>query len=301
MFYPSARAASLAALPLAALLVLTGCRAPWAQEQTPAPVAETPQYLPEYPVPADPGGQPSTNGSADTRQGDSGGTATTPRGGDTTSRVDVPPYRPGQTGTSTESEYYGEDQHYAKCERVGWVGDSLSVGSWGEGIIKHGDRMMEAVPEVMARAGVRFLITDSSGGRSIHERVGIRQPNGIEAINALPEVDCLIAALGTNDAANVVVGSQMSAGERISAVNDAAGDIPVFWFPVVIDPSATATGYRPEGAATFNSALTAANANIIDWDPAPGDFTDGIHLTPAAYEDRITAAAAALAAYDRQR
>lgn len=264
----STRRAVLASVSMVVIVALSGCRAPTES----ASPSSRPTYQEEF----------------------DSGNARTPAPSSTRSTAPSSAAAP-----SSASEYYGEDVHYSACARVGWVGDSLTEGSWGEGIVKRGNGYQTSLPASMGWAGVSFLVSDASRGRAITDRASVRQTTGIEAISQLPTVDCLVVALGTNDLPALTEKIGMTSTQRIAEVNSAAKGKPVFWFPVAIGATVKDKGFTPTAAKRFTRDLRDSGALMIDWDPAASDFAaDGIHLTEQAYAARILAAAKALKAFD---
>jgi hypothetical protein len=154
-----------------------------------------------------------------------------------------------------------------------------------------------------AGVGVRHVRIDASGGRSIVE-VLPGQVNGYNVARAWRNAGyrgCWVFALGTNDTANVDVGSAVNRGARIAAMMSVAHGEPVLWVN-----TRTMRGAGPWSQASmtaWNAALARACARypsmrILDWSALarPGWYiADGIHYTPAGYAIRANAIASALA------
>jgi hypothetical protein len=85
-----------------------------------------------------------------------------------------------------------------------------------------------------ARVGAARLIPEISGGRSIVETLG-GQPNADTVAQQLVREGyrgCWVLALGTNDTADVYVGSPVSRATRIEQMMSVIGGQPVMWVNV---------------------------------------------------------------------
>ena len=109
-------------------------------------------------------------------------------------------------------------------------------------------------------------------------------------------------ALGTNDTADVYVGSQVSLATRIKQMMSLIGNQPVMWVNVI---SLLASGpYSENNMLLWNRALIQAcarypNMRVYDWAAAAKDswfISDGIHYTSAGYAARAHLIARGLAA-----
>jgi len=195
----------------------------------------------------------------------------------------------------------------SQCSTVLWIGDSTSiayVGGEGSAAVEPGGAGADQpLAAALFKTGVKRLVYDVYGGRSAHEEVN-GHPSAVDALRALvqaePEADCAVYSGGTNDSANVAVGSNFSVDQRLGALDEARGDADLYVTTAAIDPSASASGYRPEATAPWNEALATT------WKPslvinhaghlAPGQFEqDGIHYTAKGTADRIDLAVRVLA------
>lgn len=152
------------------------------------------------------------------------------------------------------------------CDTVAWVTDSTGINLHKEGkgtvdltTTKEDTPMVNALRDI---AKAKTLEFDVLGARSLNERVN-NQPNGIEALQEIMDrtkgkVDCVLLHMGTNDAANVVVGSGMSAEERIKAVRAVAPKAHFYWVAPELSGTSTVNGYTTEGVDVFNKALKKA-------------------------------------------
>lgn len=140
------------------------------------------------------------------------------------------------------------------CRTLGLVGDSTAIlmHEEGSGTAKPGS--MGTPLDVLADAGVETLEYDILGGRSFVEGSN----NGIEALRGINDrstPDCYALIMGTNDAANIQVGSSYDVNERAKRVMDDTGSAPVFWFSPVISDGASVNGYTASTADNFTSGL----------------------------------------------
>ena len=112
---------------------------------------------------------------------------------------------------------------------------------------------------------------------------------------------CWVIALGTNDTANVSVGSNVGRMARIRELMSVARGAPVMWVNVkTLDPSGP---WSEANMQLWNDTLVQAchqypNLRIFDWASVAQDgwfISDGIHYTPAGYAARAHLIAQALA------
>jgi len=151
--------------------------------------------------------------------------------------------------------------------------------------------------------GVRRVWISASGGRSIVEHLP-GQLNGYRVATDWYRAGyrgCWVIALGTNDAADVAVGSDVSDGARIREMMAAVHGEPVMWVNTQTDVSDGP--WSEANMRLWNAALVAActaypNMRILNWAaivrPA-WHLADGIHYTAAGYAIRAHAIAQALA------
>ena len=108
--------------------------------------------------------------------------------------------------------------------------------------------------------------------------------------------------MGTNEAANVFVGSAVGEMERIEIMMNTIGDEPVMWVNVRTLPSASEF-YAEEGMKKWDEELVNAcaaypNMRIYYWAGDVKDewfIEDGIHFTSPGYAARAELIAQALA------
>ncbi len=114
------------------------------------------------------------------------------------------------------------------CTAVGHIGDSTSVGMVSAAWLPDAAQRLAAQ---YAEVGVRHLWVDASGGRSIVEEMP-GQLNGdivAQKWRAAGFRGCWVFALGTNDTANVAVGSNVGRVARIQEMMAVAHGEPVMW------------------------------------------------------------------------
>lgn len=194
----------------------------------------------------------------------------------------------------------GERPPQTSCEAIAHIGDSISVGMESASYLPNEDLRLEARYQAIGASDVRF---DISGARSVVEHLE-GQRNGAEAARRLRQAGfegCWVVALGTNDAANVAVGSGYGYSERIDRMMEIIGDDPVLWIDV---KTLKERGpYASGNMRRFNTALTKAHARypamkVFDWSDVVADgwfVADGIHYNADGYAYRAALIADAVA------
>jgi hypothetical protein len=186
------------------------------------------------------------------------------------------------------------------CWSVGHIGDSTSVGMVSPKSLPNSAQRLAAQYHDV---GVRHVWIDASGGRSIVEQLP-GQLNGYRVASAWYQAGfrgCWVFALGTNDAANVSVGSPIGLAARIREMMSAAHGEPVMWVNAQTDLSSGP--WSEANMQLWNDTLVAAckaypNMRVFNWAALaqPGwHLKDGIHYTSAGYAIRAHAIAQALA------
>jgi hypothetical protein len=187
------------------------------------------------------------------------------------------------------------------CRSTAHIGDSTSVDLTATG----GDITDPAqqLPDRYADVGVKHLLLDASGGRSIVEEMP-GQVNGYDVAQNWWHQGyrgCWVFALGTNDTANVSAGSGVGMMARIQEMMSVAHGEPVMWVNTVtqLDSGAWSQANEQAWDNTLVSALAKyPNMRIFNWASVaqPGWFLpDGIHYNPVGCAARAQAIADALA------
>jgi peptidoglycan/LPS O-acetylase OafA/YrhL len=203
-----------------------------------------------------------------------------------------PPAPPAATGPGS--------QLLTSCRSVVHIGDSTS-----DGLVLPAYQPDPAlrIAAQYRRVGVTTFIPEVSGARSIVE-TWHGFPNGYTVAQQLIAGGyhgCWVIALGTNDAADVAVGSNVGLPARIQRMMSLIGDQPVMWVNVI---SLVASGpYAERNMQGWDQALLHAcpsypDMRVYDWAAVarPSWFIpDGIHYTPQGYAERSRLIADALA------
>lgn len=176
------------------------------------------------------------------------------------------------------------------CTSVAHIGDSTSEGMVSADYLPRHLRLAAQYEKV----GVQSVFTDITGARSVVE-VLPGTTNGQQAVHQLIKQGfhgCWVLALGTNDTADIAVGSNVSLPERISDMMKVTQGEPVMWVNVV---SLLRNGpYAEADMQKWNDALTQAcarypNMRVFNWAVLPQRswfINDGIHYTSAGYAKR---------------
>ncbi len=205
----------------------------------------------------------------------------------------------GTTTTTTTADADGGTQR-TSCRAVVHVGDSTSAGLISADYLPDPGQRMAAQ---YARVGVRRSQFDITPATSI-----VETPHGTTDAYSLA-VDlrhggyrgCWVLALGTNDSADVYVGSNVGLSARIDRMMSAIGDQPVMWVNVKsLVPSGP---YAEANMRRWDEALVQAcarypNMRVFDWADVAKDswfIPDGIHYYSPGYAARAHLIADALA------
>jgi peptidoglycan/LPS O-acetylase OafA/YrhL len=186
------------------------------------------------------------------------------------------------------------------CQAVEHIGDSTSEGMISPDYLPNPAQRLAAQYHDV---GVRTVRTDISGARSVVE-VLPGQINGYDAAQAAYASGfrgCWVIALGTNDTADVAVGSNVGLMTRIGRMMRAAHGEPVMWVNL---RSLLATGpYSEANMVTWDNTLLRAcarypNMRVFNWAAYAKTkwyISDGVHFTSAGYAVRGRMIAQALA------
>jgi lysophospholipase L1-like esterase len=186
------------------------------------------------------------------------------------------------------------------CNAVVHIGDSTSEGLDSPDYLP--DRA-KRIGAQYARVGAGTWRPKISGARSIVETLA-GQTNAYDVARDLVRhgyQGCWVLALGTNDAADVAVGSSVDMTERIERMMSAIGNQPVMW--VNVKSLLGSSAYAEANMERWNAALVRAcprfpNMRVFDWAAVVRDgwfIDDGIHYTSAGYAARARLIADALA------
>ncbi len=186
------------------------------------------------------------------------------------------------------------------CQAVTHIGDSTSEGLVSPDYLP---RPAQRITAQYQDVGVRSVRYDISGARSVVE-VLPGQTNGFDAARAIYGGGfrgCWVIALGTNDTADVAVGSNVGLKARIARMMTATRGEPVMWVNL---RSLLATGpYSEAHMLTWDNTLLQMcakypNMRVYNWAAVARPkwyISDGIHFTSAGYAVRARLIAQALA------
>ncbi|HEY7150834.1 MAG TPA: acyltransferase family protein [Solirubrobacterales bacterium] len=207
----------------------------------------------------------------------------------------------GPAGGSSVPDPVGASSARTSCRAVAYIGDSTSEGMISTDYLP---RRADRLSARLAGVGATRQHLEITGATSIVETL----PGGTNAYEVARQLvsdgfdGCWVLALGTNDTADVYVGSSVDVDTRIQRMMSAIGDQPVMW---VTAKSLLAGGPYSEGnMERWNGALLDAcsrysNMKVYDWASAARDgwfIPDGIHYTSEGYAARARLTADALAA-----
>jgi hypothetical protein len=187
------------------------------------------------------------------------------------------------------------------CRAVVHIGDSTSEGLTSPNYLPDPRQRITAQ---YARVGVTRSIMRIVGATSVVESLPGTQ-NAFQMASA--EVQggyrgCWVLALGTNDTADVYVGSNVGRVQRVEQMMKLIGGRPVLW--VAVKSLLSSGPYAEADMRLWNQALAQVarhypNMRVYDW-PAVAQrkwfISDGIHYTSAGYAARGRLIANALAA-----
>jgi peptidoglycan/LPS O-acetylase OafA/YrhL len=187
------------------------------------------------------------------------------------------------------------------CKSVIHIGDSTSDGLISSDYLPDA---AQRIPARYAQIGVTSVHMEVVGGTSIVEEYDSK-PNAYDVAKRYRShgyKGCWVIALGTNDTADVAVGSNVGLAERIKRMMSVIGNQPVMWITV---KSLLSSGpYSEQDMLEWDQALYAAakhhpNMKIYNWASVvqtPWYINDEIHFTSAGYAARGELIADALAA-----
>jgi len=155
-----------------------------------------------------------------------------------------------------------------------------------------------------ARVGATSQYFEISGARSIIETLSEEQASGYTLARRLKANGfdgCWMIALGTNDTANVYVGSTVGLETRIKRMMRVIGDQPVVW--ITVKSLLDSGPYSEANMQLWNRTVIDAcsrypNMRVFDWASLAQDdwfISDGTHYTSEGYRHRARLSANALA------
>jgi len=206
----------------------------------------------------------------------------------------------GQVAGSAAPGSAGSFPLKTSCRSVAHFGDSTSDGLISADYLPNPAQRISAQYADVGVTRTRFEI---QGGTSIVETI-LHEPNAYTVAQRLVRSGyrgCWVLALGTNDTADVAVGSNVGLAERIRRMMSVIHGEPVMWVNV---KSLLSTGpYAEKNMQAWNRALLRAclrypNMKVFDWSSIVRRswfISDGIHYTSAGYAQRSRYIAQALA------
>ncbi len=186
------------------------------------------------------------------------------------------------------------------CTSVVHIGDSTSEGLFSSDYLPN---KAQQIPAQYASVGVKTTYDRVVGATSVVESLP-GTPNAATMASQMVKSGyhgCWVIALGTNDTADVYVGSEVSRAARIKQMMSLIGNQPVMW--VEVKSLLTSGPYAEQNMELWNQALQQAlpsypNMRLYNW-PAVVQtswfINDGIHYTSDGYAQRGQMIAEALA------
>jgi peptidoglycan/LPS O-acetylase OafA/YrhL len=186
------------------------------------------------------------------------------------------------------------------CTSVVHIGDSTSDGLFSSDYLP--DKAQQ-IPAQYAAVGVKKTVDKVVGATSVVESLP-GTPNAQTMASGMLKSGyhgCWVIALGTNDTADVAVGSEVSRAQRIKMMMALIGSQPVMWVEV---KSILSSGpYSESNMELWDQALQQAlpsypNMRLYNWPAVVQNswfISDGIHFTSDGYAHRGKMIAEALA------
>jgi peptidoglycan/LPS O-acetylase OafA/YrhL len=187
------------------------------------------------------------------------------------------------------------------CKQVVHIGDSTSESLVSADYLPDASQRL---PAQYARVGVKRTILRIEGGTSVVETISPNEQNAYEMATALVHAGyqgCWVIALGTNDSADIYVGSSVGVAARIDKMMSLLGHDRVLWVNV---KSLVSSGpYSEQNMLRWDKGLVAAcpsypTMRVFNWAAMAKSswFTpDGIHYNSPGSAPRAAAIADALA------
>ena len=189
----------------------------------------------------------------------------------------------------------------SECRAVVHIGDSTSDGLISPDYLPNPRKRIGAQ---YARVGATRFIPEISGGTSVVE-TATGGPNAHQVAQQLVQNGyrgCWVLALGTNDTADVAIGSSTGRAARIREMMAVIGRQPVLWVNVksLVDSGPYAESeMQAWDAALLRACAQYPNMRVYDWAAAVKNrwfISDGVHFTSPGYAARAHLIANALAA-----
>jgi hypothetical protein len=185
------------------------------------------------------------------------------------------------------------------CQQVVHIGDSTSVPLFDPASVGGEELTMD---QRYRDVGVATVYPDNDGARAILEHID-SDPNALEVAQGVRDNGyhgCWVLMVGTNDAANIAAGANVTADERIRRMMDVIAGDPVLWVNAVTQR--TEDAYRNASMLAWNDELERVaadypNMKVFDWYDVvqPQWFrNDGIHYTVEGSAQRAARTAQAL-------
>jgi peptidoglycan/LPS O-acetylase OafA/YrhL len=188
----------------------------------------------------------------------------------------------------------------SSCRSVVHIGDSTSASLISSNYLPDPAQRLDAQ---YAAVGATNQYLEIQGGTSIVETIGggMNAPTVARELVAKGFRGCWVLALGTNDAADVYVGSHVGYATRIERMMSIIGDQPVLW--VNVKTLVSGGPYAERNMQAWDRALVAAcssypNMRVYNWASVaqPQWFiSDGIHYSTPGSAQRAHLIARALA------
>jgi peptidoglycan/LPS O-acetylase OafA/YrhL len=186
------------------------------------------------------------------------------------------------------------------CTSVVHIGDSTSDGLFSSDYLPN---KAQQIPAQYADVGVKTTIDKVVGATSVVESLP-GTPNAAKMASQVLKTGyhgCWVIALGTNDTADVAVGSEVSRVARIKQMMGLIGNQPVMW--VEVKSLLTSGPYAEPNMKLWNQALQQAlpsypDMRLYNWPAVVQNswyINDGIHFTSVGYAHRGQMIAEALA------
>jgi hypothetical protein len=219
----------------------------------------------------------------------------------TSSEAGKEPTQQAERESSKQKTAQAASPTMSSCKSIVYIGDSTSEGMVLPSYLPKAGQRLGAQ---YARVGATSQYFEISGARSIVETLSPSQANGYDLakqFKAQGYDGCWMIGLGTNDAADVAVGSAVGLDARVSRMMRVIGDQPVMWTTV---KSLLASGpYANANMQGWNRTVIDAceeypNMRVFDWASQVEDdwfLTDGTHYTSEGSRHRAHMSATALA------